>query len=157
MKTMIVLLACGFGVTACLSREAPADSEVTSTEQPLVAPAALISTDESCRLFMERQRACSENFIPALVAARVVANSPPGLADYDRKIGREALVKEAFAEWADDSKDAAIDALCDHIAQSVPPSKDDELRRSVSTCLAEASCESFVPCAVPLNLRHWKE
>ena len=59
------------------------------------------------------------------------ADNPPGVAAQAKQSGREALVKEAFDEWANDSQDAAIDALCDDIAQSIPPAKDSELRESV--------------------------
>jgi hypothetical protein len=157
MKTMTLVLATLIGGAGCLNGEPNESAQPVKAEQALQVPAVATTTDAICRAFMQRQRACSATFIPALVDARVTADNPPGLAAMDKKNGREALVKEAFDEWVNDSKDPAIDALCDDIAQSTSPAKDLELRTSVSTCLGEAGCDAFVSCAVPLNLIRWKE
>jgi hypothetical protein len=157
MKTMTLVLATLIGGAGCSNGEPSESSRPVKAEQALQVPAAATTTDQSCRAFMQRQRACSATFIPALVDARAKADNPPGLAAKDKEIGREALVKEAFDEWANDSKDPAIDALCDEIAQSISQAKDLELRTSVSACLAKEGCDAFVSCAVPLNLIRWKE
>ena len=162
MKTMMALLAL-MGMAGCLAgeselapRTASAEPATASAEQPLVTPAADTTTDQICRSLMQRQRGCTAQFIPALVDARVKGDNPPGAAAREREIGREALVKDALAEWENDAKDPNIAALCDDIAQSISPEKDSLLRSSVSSCLAETGCEAFVSCAVPLNLVHWK-
>jgi hypothetical protein len=115
-----------------------------------------MSTAQLCSLFMQRQRACSSIFIPVLVEARVNADNPAGIAATDARIGREALVKEALAEWQNDSKDEAIATMCDAIAKAVQPARDAELRSSVNGCMAISGCDEFVACGVPLNLRGWK-
>jgi hypothetical protein len=156
MKTTLLMLTL-IGGAGCLGSETNTREQPVQAEQALLAPAATTTTDEICRAFMQRQRACGETFIPALVDARVKADNPPGLAAHDNEIGRAALVREAFTEWANDSKDEAIDKLCDAMAQSISLAKDTELRSSVSACLAQEGCDGFVACAVPLNLIRWRE
>jgi hypothetical protein len=157
MKTILLMLTTLIGGAGCLGSETNSREQPVQAEQALHAPAATTTTDEICRAFMQRQRACSATFIPALVDARVKADNPPGLAARDSEIGRAALVQEAFTEWASDSKDEAIDKLCDAMAQSISLAKDAELRSSVSTCLAKEGCDDFAACATPLNLIRWRE
>jgi len=157
MNTTTILLAALITSSGCLDGDTSSKARAASAEQPLLAPATSTSSDEICRSFMQRQRACSEVFIPALVAARVQHDVPPGIAAQDARSGRQALVQEAFEEWQHDSQDPAIGALCDEIAQSLSPAKDVELRSQLSACLATAGCEPFVGCAVPLNLIRWQE
>ncbi len=162
MKTMMAMLTV-IGATGCLAGEAEVAPRTASAEpgaaaraQPLEAEAAPASTEESCRALMQRQRTCTTQFIPALVDARVQHDTPPGVAERERERGREALVAEALAEWESDAQDPNIAALCADIAQAISQEKDALLRDSVSQCLAQAGCEAFVSCAVPLNLVHWK-
>lgn len=162
MKTMMSLIAL-FGMAGCLAGEsevapgtAGTEPSTATAEQPLAAPAATTTTDQICRSLLQRQRACTVQFIPALVDARVKSDNPPGLAAREREIGRDALVRDALAEWQSDAQDPSIAALCDDIAQAISPEKDALLRSSVSTCLSKTGCDAFVSCAVPLNLVHWK-
>jgi len=157
MKKTIVLLSILISGAGCVADDTNANVQPVAAEQALQVPAAAMSTDQICRSLMQRQRACSAAFIPALVAARVAHDIPLGVAAQDGRVGRDALVEEAFDEWAEDSKDAAIEALCDDIAEAISPPRDAELRSSVSVCMAKAGCEAFVSCAVPLSLVHWKE
>jgi hypothetical protein len=171
MKTLTITLA-ALLTAGCLDAEPDApETNTGKTEQPLAADApaspaaapaapaapAAASAGDLCHSLMQRQRACTDTFIPALVQARVHSDNPAGIAAHDRAVGRAALIKEALGEWASDSRDDAIDTLCEEIAQSVSPAKDAQLRTSASTCLAHPSCDAFVPCAVPLSLIRWKE
>jgi hypothetical protein len=157
MKTTLLMLTTLIGGAGCLGSEPNAREQPVQADQALQAPVATTTTDEICRALMQRQRACSATFIPALVDARVRADNPPGIAARDNESGRAALVREALAEWVNDSKDEAIDELCDTLAQSISPAKDTELRTAVSTCLAQDGCGDFVTCATPLNLIRWQE
>jgi hypothetical protein len=157
MKNLIATLSVLFAAASCL--DAAPDEPATNAAnaaQPLSAPTST-STDAVCRALMRRERTCSDSFIPALVQARVESDNPAGITTEDRAVGREALVKQAFGEWASDSQDASIDALCEQIAQSISPQNDTELRTSASACLARVECDEFVACAVPLSLVRWKE
>lgn len=156
MKTMIAVCTSLLAAAGCMNAGATSNDEPVEAEQALVAPAETTSADEICRPFLQRQRACSATFIPALVAARVAGDNPPGIRARDGEIGRSALLKEALEEYAVDSQDPAIEALCDDIAEALTRTKDSELRSSISACLAREGCDSFVACAVPLSLVRWK-
>lgn len=170
MPNKIAMLAPLLAAAACSNTDPasevqaidiPAEQRQTTAEQPLQAAAPEspeLGTRQVCQRFMRRLRECGESFIPALVEARVKADDPPEIAALDAKIGRAALVQQAFDEWANDSKDSALDATCDHITEAVTASgRDGELRTGVDACMASAACDTFVPCAVPLNLARWKE
>lgn len=157
VKTLLTMVVALMGSAGCLTQEGEAEQRPAQAAHALQVPARETSTDAICRSFMQRQRACGQPFIAALVAARVQADTPPGIARRDQEIGRDALVQEALSEWAEDSRDAAIAAVCDDIASAITPAKEVQLRDSTSACLAEESCDAFVACAVPLNLGRWKE
>jgi hypothetical protein len=157
MNARIVTLTALLATAGCLGAEPDApDTNTGKTGQALAAPAPT-STDDVCRTLMQRQRACTDTFIPALVEARVASDNPAGITAEDRSVGRPALIKQALTEWASDSQDSAIDALCEEITQSVSPAKEAQLRTSASACLAQTGCDAFVSCAVPLSLIRWKE
>ncbi len=157
MKTMLTMVVALMGSVGCLSQDGETEEQLAPARRALEAPAAEASTEAICRAFMQRQRACGEPFIVALVDARVKADMPPGITHRDKEIGRDALVQEALAEWADDSTDEAIDAVCGDIAAAVTPEKDAQLRNSTGACLARETCDAFVACAVPLSFGRWKE
>src|SRR5690349_12778655 len=61
-----------------------------------------------CVSFFQRQRECTAEFIPTLVAKRVELDKPAGIAAEDAANGRDALVAQANEEWKTDSTDEAI-------------------------------------------------
>lgn len=136
---------------ACGGAEGPEDT--TPTEAPAAAepaPAAEPSSSElACNAVFVRQRECTDEFIPALVDARVRADVPNGIAARAEKDGKDALVAEAKAEWANDSTDEAIAATCAKVAESTPPEKVKELEAQVSECTAKSACGEFVACIIP--------
>ena len=152
MKTVFGVLI-SLVASACMGAETAAE-EAAPAQQALGRAEG--GTLESCRSFMQRQRACSAELIPALVDARVKADDPAGIAARDREIGRDALVREALAEWAVDSRDEAVEATCAEIARAIDPAREHELASGVSACLALPGRDEFVACAVPLNLMRWK-
>lgn len=98
--------------------------------------------DTCVRLFV-RQRACTAEFIPALVEARVKADKPAGIAETDRQQGRDKLVKQALEEWKSDSADAAIARTCASLALPSPALE------QADACLAQLDCAGFVKCVIP--------
>jgi hypothetical protein len=151
LATALTAVGCSSGDAG---EAAPSDGKAA---RALAAPATSSSIDQLCRSLMQRQRACGNTFIPALVAARVENDNPAGIAARDRAVGRAALLEEAFSEWASDSLDPAIDLRCDQLAQAIAPSREPELRDLGGACLAISECDAFVACAVPLNLGRWQE
>jgi hypothetical protein len=156
MKKTIAMLPTLLTIAACQNEEMDANARQLEIERAEV-PSTLTSSGDLCRALMQRQRSCSADFIPALVAARVSAGNPPGMRGHEERIGREALIAEAFAEWQSDSTAPAIESTCDGLARSLSPARDVEFRDTASACLANDGCEAFVACAVPLNLVRWKD
>ena len=64
------------------------------------------------------------------------------------KTDRDGVIAQANAEWANDSTDAAIDSSCNQL-----PSLGDD-RDAAQGCLAQADCNGFVSCAMPIFAKH---
>jgi hypothetical protein len=144
LSIVLIVLA-----AACGGSEKPA-------QQPTTNKMTASSADDNhamCASFFQRERECTAQFIPTLVAARVAADKPAGIAAEDAKNGRDALIAKANEEWATDSTDAAIDAMCTKILE-VPPSQD-EIDQGTS-CMASSDCQAFSDCAVALTSKHWQ-
>ena len=109
-----------------------------------------------CVKIFERQRTCTAEFIPALVAARVKANKPRGVADKDRAEGRERLVKQALEEWKTDSSDPSIARTCSGVGAGMPPAQRQAMQKQGEACLAEVGCQPFVDCILPAISAMWR-
>ena len=134
-------------VPACASR---APSRPTEVPPPRVEPSAEGGdAHATCVAVFERQRACTADFLPALVALRVRLDVPAGIAEEDRKGGRDALVAQAMEEWQRDSTDAAIAATCDRLAGADP-----EGVGRARECLDASACAAFTECILPVVEAH---
>jgi len=133
-------------VAACGGAEPPAKT----TAQPAVAN----DGKAVCVEAFQRQRQCTDVFIPALVAARVEHDAPPGIAEADATQGRDALVARAMEEWKTDSTDEAIGQTCDGMAAKIPADQQGPLTASVQQCLASADCQAFTDCMMPIVSQH---
>ncbi len=139
--TLALIVACG-GAAACGGADTTAD--------PDPAAARPRTMTETCSEIFVRQRDCTDLFIPALVDARIKADKPAGITARAAAEGRDAIIAEANGEWAEDSKDEAIAATCDKVVDSVPPEQAPKLQEAGDACLAEASCDAFVACVLPM-------
>jgi hypothetical protein len=111
---------------------------------PRLASATAAGPEKTaCVQVFERQRTCTDAFIPALVDARRSVDRPAGIAQVDRA----ELLTQALAEWKDDSKDEAIDATCTKL---VLTSKGAATSQMAQSCLQLSDCGAFVQCVVPL-------
>jgi hypothetical protein len=136
-----------FLVVACGGAEPPA----TKPAAPAAAPADFgDDLQAGCVQMFQRQRECTDVFIPALVAARVKHDKPAGIAAEDAASGRDALVAHAMEEWKADSTDEAIAATCEKIVASIPPEQKDAMVAKGKECLAADSCPAFVDCMLPV-------
>ncbi|MBL8951067.1 MAG: hypothetical protein JNK82_09840 [Myxococcaceae bacterium] len=129
-----LLLAAVLAVAAC---DAPSSPEAAATQKAQLADAR-----GTCVKLFERQRACSAEFIPALVDVRRGLDKPAGIA----KANRDELIAAAFAEWKSDSTDEAIGNTCDRMAGKLPPPAVETARG----CIAAGPCGEFVTCVTPL-------
>jgi hypothetical protein len=123
--------------------------EAQSAEAAPAATPHQAATDDHalCVQGMTRARECTDAYIPALVDARASLDHPAGIADAVKQ-DRDAVIKQALAEWANDSTDTAIDASC----SKMPPLGDQ--RDAAQGCLAEADCTAFVRCIMPIVTKH---
>jgi hypothetical protein len=147
------LLSSSFALLGCGSSE-PADTTtpaVAEAPSPETKAAAQKDPYAVCVATFERQRTCTDSYIPARVAARVDADHPAGIAEMDRKEGRDALVAKAMEEWKTDSTDESIAATCKKITASAPAGMVD----AAEACLAESDCGAFSACSVDLVKAHW--
>jgi hypothetical protein len=147
LAALFVLLTLG----ACTGSDQQADT--ANTTAPAEAAAADTETPESkssCVEIFVRQRDCTDDFIPALVDARIRLDVPAGIAARATDEGRDTLIAEAMGEWANDSQDAAIDATCEKITASVPAETLEPMLTASASCLEESECSAFATCIVPV-------
>ena len=138
----LALVACGGADAAPAPRTGTAPA-ATAAPDPVVVAA--------CETFFARQRTCTDQFIPALVDLRIELDKPVGIAEAARIEGRDAIIAQAMAEWADDSQPAAVTATCAQIAGSMPPAQLEGMRAGAEACMALADCGEFATCAIELQ------
>jgi hypothetical protein len=129
---------------ACGGAEAPAEK---TQPQPV---AAASDPHSVCVQAFHRQRECTDEFIPALVDARVRRNAPPGIVEKDQELGRDKLVEMALEEWKTDSTDAAIEQTCTDMASKMPPDQLQQATDQIGQCLGAEGCTAFVDCLIPV-------
>lgn len=134
----LLLVACG----------SSSNTKSTDVPPPVMKPAAARSGPSTCVAVFERQRECTDTFIPALVDLRVRLDVPAGIADVDRKDGRAALVSQAMEEWSHDSTDEAIAATCERMPAGA------DMETKAQECLKKDACGPFVECVMPLIQSH---
>lgn len=115
--------------------------------EALASPTAEPAAKASCVQVFERERACTDTFIPALVDARVALDVPAGISARAQSEGRDALIAAARREWAEDSQDAAIATSCERIVGSA---RGLEFTGAAEACLKPSNCATFVACVVPV-------
>ena len=147
LSIALLLAACGSS-----SKTSKTETDTASTRSQTQASA---TTDGhgTCVAVFQRQRECTDIFIPALVDARVRADVPPGVAQTDAEGGREALVAQALEEWKIDSTDEAIETMCGRMEGKI----DDAELAQASDCLAQDSCQAFTDCMIPLVEAHLRQ
>jgi hypothetical protein len=148
----VLALVLAAGLAACGASSGPPSTSAAKPAEP-AAPAASAAPAGDARAIcvqaMTRSRECTETYIPALVDARAKLDVPAGIAA-QVKADRAAVITAAKQEWATDSTDAAIAAMCDRMAATVAP---DDVKLAKG-CVAAADCGAFTSCLVPIMERH---
>jgi hypothetical protein len=122
--------------TAMGAAPAAADSEVVKT----------------CLAVVDKQAACGDDFLPALVDLRVKLDLPPGMADKGKTPeGKAALVTAAQEEWKTDSVDPKRTEMCISSVARMPPEAAKGMAEDAAKCLAAADCKAFVACITPFH------
>jgi hypothetical protein len=102
---------------------------------------------DTCIKTFQRQRACTRQFIPALVDLRISVGKPHFMVEEAAKPGgRDALIEQALTEWKDDSTDASIAQTCSRMQAFRSP----ETVSAAESCLQASDCDGFVQCVMPL-------
>ncbi len=142
----LVLAAMGL-LAACGGSGAEQGKETTPGQT-----AAGGDMDAMCREAFARERTCTDDFIPALVDARIELDLPAGIAAEGKKEGgRDGLIKQAKEEWSKDSEPAAVAAKCAEMSPKVPADQKAELMEAHKKCLAMSECKAFVECVMPIT------
>lgn len=104
----------------------------------------------SCVAVSQRQRECTDSFIPELVDARIRLDLPEGIAKRAKTEGRDAIIAEALSEWSSSSLDEAIEFNCEELVESTDPEELEPILVGGEDCLGESDCAVFAECIVPV-------
>lgn len=150
-----ILLALIAGAVACGGADAPARSDTTTATSAEPAPTA--TPRDTCVAMFERQRECTDIYLPALVDARIANDRPAGIAARAAEPGgRDSMMATAQSEWANDSTDASISATCDKVLAQMPPEQAEGMVGQANQCLAADACQAFVDCVIPMTVSMWQ-
>jgi len=146
-KTLFAILIslAPFAAAACGTTEA------APTQTAKAQPSSTGDAQTTCVEVMTKGRACTNEFIPALVDSRARHDHPKGIADAVNA-DRDAVIAQALTEWATDSKDEAIARTCQQMVAEAPDAVDIAAGRA---CLAQADCAAFVACIIPQFEKHF--
>lgn len=143
---MLASLASGASLAACASADA---TPTPGTAQRAQATAA--NTDRDlCVALLQHARTCTDQYIPTLVDARAAADHPTGIKEEVAK-DRAGVIAQANQEWATDSTDANIAAVC-----ARPYLQAEEQRDAATRCQATSACGEFAACLVPIEQAAWR-
>ena len=140
-------------LAACGGSSPPPAAEPRAQTAPQVRASSSSPGLDTCVSMMERQRACTDLYIPALVDLRRSVDRPKGIAGEDR----DAVIAQAHKEWAADSTDAAIHDTCQGVVDMFPGDELEAERQTVETCLAADGCQAFVDCIIPVPAQGWQK
>jgi hypothetical protein len=115
------------------------------------APSPRADAEAGCLKMFQRQRECTDVFIPALVGWRVEIDVPTGIAAEDASAGRDALVAKANEEWAASNSDSQLATLCTSLVASIPDEQLGPMMEVGDRCAAAATCDEYVTCIEPMQ------
>lgn len=141
---MLRLLALALlALAACEGAEAkpaPATAQKSSAGNP---------DHDLCVAVITHSRTCTDQYIAALVDARAAADHPAGIRA-EVASNRDGVIAQAKQEWATDSTDANIEAMCQH-----PQPNADAQRDAATACQAQTDCTAFAQCIIPIQQAAW--
>jgi membrane-bound lytic murein transglycosylase len=146
MLASLASLAAGASLAACASADA---TPTPGTAQR--AQATTANTDRDlCVALLQRARTCTDQYIPTLVDARAAADHPAGIKEEVAK-DRAGVIAQANQEWATDSTDTNIAAVC-----ARPYLQAEDQREAATRCQAMSACGEFAACLVPIEQAAWR-
>lgn len=133
-----ILLALAPLIAACGTA-----SEASPAKPTTAQPASTGDFQAACMTVMQRNRTCTDDFLPALVDMRARKDLPPGIADAVAK-DRNAVIARAKEEWVTDSTDEAFARQCQMLTEHGTP----ENAAAGQACMAKDTCGEYVPCII---------
>jgi hypothetical protein len=128
----------------------PSDAAPAAPAAPQAASAQAMQ--QQCVATMARSRACTDQYVPALVDARARLDRPSGIAAAVHS-DRDGVVAQARSEWIKDSTDEAIAERCRAIVAHPTPEAQADVA-GAQRCVAQADCGGFVACVMPIIEQH---
>jgi hypothetical protein len=138
-------LAAACGTTSDAAPAAPATPAVPQAASPQ-------ALQQQCVATMARSRACTDQYVPALVDARARLDRPSGIAAAVQS-DRGGVIAQARSEWIKDSTDEMITERCQAIVAHLTPEAQADVS-SAQRCVAQAECSAFVACVMPIIEQH---
>jgi hypothetical protein len=146
MRTLIALLTLAAATMIGCSGTEPTHAQASSVAEPVAtASDGLVA---QCVAVRNRERACTADYIPALVDLRIELDRPAGIAARAKDMGRNPLTAEALKEWQGDS--AEPEAFCRQQLSKMPLPQAAGFMQNASSCAQQSSCKAFVHCWLPL-------
>jgi len=131
-----LLLALAPLVAACGSA-----SEASPAKPEPAQAAAAGDFQTACMTVMQRNRACTAEYIPALVDMRARIDKPAGIKDAVAQ-DRAGVIARANEEWKTDSTDEAFARVCQSVQEHATP----EAAEQAKACMAKDTCAEYAPC-----------
>jgi hypothetical protein len=139
-------------VAASLAAAAACGGGTASSPSPVPAEPASARTAAElvplCVRYYERERACVDEYLPALLDVRVEYDMPPGIKGEVERDGRDAALARMRSEWERDTTIENTDRICRAMETQVPPDQVERLLAENARCDAKPDCEGFVACTV---------
>lgn len=143
-----LIFACGGTETA---PDEPTRGDGTGTGTEAASPAPSDGLYDACKAVMEKSRACTDDYIPALVDMRIELDLPAGTKADAETEGRDALIAKAMEEWKGDSTDEAFEKQCTNVNDKMPAEHREKSITVSNECAAKDACSDFVACIMPLQ------
>ncbi len=145
MRTFLPLIVVATTwLVGCSASEQP-NAAPSASAQPLSAAAD--ASYAQCLALRNRERSCTQQYIPALVDARIEMDRPQGIAAQAKTEGRDSLIAQAFKEWEVDSVNA--EEFCRGQLSRLPSPAVEVFLKGAGACIERSSCTQFVSCWVP--------
>jgi len=144
----LLFALCSFAAACGTTSDAAPTAPTTLAPQP-ASPQAL---QQQCVATMTRSRACTDQYVPALVDARARIDRPSGIAAAVHS-DRDGVIAQARSEWDKDSTDEMLAERCQAIVAHLPLEAQADVSRA-QQCVAQADCGAFVACVMPIVEKH---
>jgi len=133
---LVLALGCGGGSSSSPPPSPPPSAHTAAELGPM------------CDRYYERERACVDEYLAALLDVRVEYDMPAGIAAEVERDGRDAVLARMRPEWERDTTPENTDRICRAMETQIPADQVERLLAQSKKCDAEADCAGFAACTV---------